>query len=133
MRRNDTGKRAAYIHPVMKQYAARGIVDSSGSTLVMRKSLSSCRRGISHSGERDDEAEGIEDAGVGRASEASVAFFEAADMVQPTVLGIRSAKWASERAGARDQIRDSPRGGKCKGRGSRWEDEWKRGFKRNED
>lgn len=35
-RRKDTGLNAAHIHPVMKQYAARGIVDCSGSTVVMR-------------------------------------------------------------------------------------------------
>ena len=59
--------RATHIHPVMKQYAARGIVDRSGLTWVMRCSLSP-PGATAHSGERDDDAEGEEDAGTGRPS-----------------------------------------------------------------
>jgi hypothetical protein len=51
----ERGVRRTYIHPVMKQYAASGMTESSGSTSVMRNSV------------RGDE----EDTGVGRAPSTS--------------------------------------------------------------
>ena len=59
------------IHPVMKQYAASGIVERSGSTSVMRNSRSATRRGF----ELAVDGEG-EDTGAG--SPASAAFAVAA-------------------------------------------------------
>jgi len=59
--------RAAYIHPVMKQYAASGTVDNSGSTSDLRKSWKLlCIPCHGHG----DGAE-AEDTGVGRAPSAS--------------------------------------------------------------
>jgi hypothetical protein len=56
--------RVAHIHPVMKQYAASGMADSSGSTSDLRKSWKLlCIPFDGH----DNGAEGGEDTGVGRA------------------------------------------------------------------
>ena len=57
--------RAAHIHPVMKQYAASGTADSSGSTSDLRKSWKLLCVCISCHGHRND-AEGGEETGVGR-------------------------------------------------------------------
>jgi hypothetical protein len=63
-RENKEGQvRAAHIHPVMKQYAASGMADSSGSTSDLRKSWKLlCIPCHGH----DNDAEGGEDTGVGR-------------------------------------------------------------------
>ena len=59
--------RAAYIHPVMKQYAASGMDDSSGSTSDLRKSYKPlCLPCHGHG----SDAEGEEDTGVGRPASA---------------------------------------------------------------
>ena len=55
--------RAAYIHPVMKQYAASGMDDSSGSTSDLRKSRKLLCIPCHDHGRN---AEGEEDTGVGR-------------------------------------------------------------------
>ena len=63
--------RAAYIHPVMKQYAASGTTDSSGSTSDVRKSWKLlCLPCHGHG----DGGVG-EDTGVGRAASASAILF----------------------------------------------------------
>jgi hypothetical protein len=66
--------RVAHIHPVMKQYAASGMADSSGSTSDLRKSWKLlCIPCHGH----DDVAEDVEDTGVGRAASAILFVAEA--------------------------------------------------------
>ena len=59
--------RTAHIHPVIKQYAASGIIDSCGSTSDMRNSWRP-RCALCHG----NETEGEEDTGMGRAASASL-------------------------------------------------------------
>jgi len=102
--------RAAHIHPVMKQYAASGMVDSSGSTSDLRKSWKLlCVPCDGHG----SDAEGEEDTGVGRAASAILFAWAGGDVTPEDMIWDgctsliprgeksmgRRVKWVSTRRG----------------------------------
>jgi len=107
----------------MKQYAARGIVDRSGLTWVMRCSLSP-PGATGHSGERDD-AEGEEDAGTGRPLETFVLAAGDLEVSEDIVMTISLSFCRAERGNMRLGPVPGMRGAK---HGSRREDNRRWGF-----